>query len=181
MEDYLIGDVIKFWPLSGQFRAGKEELRLPAGYRLLADMRSLRIGVVRWMPGYEEERVERAVMGFVRDGFHLPDRASLGDTDPARWPYPDRDPWGLVSLLGMIHPETKRRFTYIPAALEPRSSSTWRSALGNSSSSRSRTRRARIAPGAGAGIGPDPAARPGAPARRYSIRQKATTWAADRP
>ena len=76
-------------------------------------MRSLRIGVVRWMPGYEEERVERAVMGYVRDGFHLPDRASLGDTDPAQWPYPDRDPWCLLSLLGMLHPKTKQRFTYM--------------------------------------------------------------------
>ncbi len=113
MEDFIVGDVIKFWSLSGQFRAGKEELLLPAGYRLLADMRSLRIGVVRWMPGYEEERVERAVMGFVRDGFHLPDRASLGDNNPSQWPFPDRDPWRLLSLLGMIHPETKQRFTYM--------------------------------------------------------------------
>jgi hypothetical protein len=68
---------------------------------------------VRWAPGFEEERVECAVMGYVRDGFHLPSRASLGDTDPARWPYPDRDPWRLLSLLGMRHPETKRRFTYL--------------------------------------------------------------------
>jgi hypothetical protein len=113
MEDYISGELLRFWALSGQFRAGQEERRLRAGYRLIADMPSLRVGFMRWSPGYEEQRVERAAMVFVRDGSLPPKRESLGDVDPTQWAYPDRDPWQCVSLLGMIHPETKRRYTYL--------------------------------------------------------------------
>ena len=53
---YLIGDALIFHP-AGKFRAGKSERLVPIGSEFLARMDALRIGWVKWKPGYEGEQV----------------------------------------------------------------------------------------------------------------------------
>jgi hypothetical protein len=84
------------------------------------------IGVLKFNgPGEPPDRR----MGLLYDGFVMPDRASLGDTDPAKWEIgldgKPADPWQHHVYLVLQNTETEELFTFVT------SSRTGRRAVGN--------------------------------------------------
>lgn len=88
----LSGEALRF-ERAGRFRAGEAEREIALGSLFLANVPSLRNGWVRW----RDDQPVAIMSGFLRDGYRAPERADLGDLDPARWDYPDLDPWQRLS------------------------------------------------------------------------------------
>src|SRR5438094_7839313 len=74
------GKLLKFTKF-GEFQAGIDGEKLAHGTELVAQMRTLQVGWVKWFDGRPAERR----MGAVVDGFIPATRAALGDTDKMLW------------------------------------------------------------------------------------------------
>jgi hypothetical protein len=99
----LCAEELRFEP-AGRFRAGEQEREVPLGTLAIVDVRSLHVGWVR----YRNDQPVAVISGFVGAGYQAPERADLGDLDPARWDLPDRDPWQqLCTLVLMSIPDMK--------------------------------------------------------------------------
>lgn len=89
-----------------------EKVALEAGTQLLAVMPVLQVGWQKW----DGTRPAGDEFGLPAEGYRIPDRASLGDSDESTWA-PDkegspRDPWQETALLPLVDPKTKKVFTY---------------------------------------------------------------------
>jgi hypothetical protein len=106
----IIGEALKFEQV-GRYRAGETEREIPLGTLYLAAMRSLRTGWARW----RDDQPVAIISGLVGAGFKPPTRADLGDVDPARWDYPERDPWQKFSALVLLNLQVMKPVTFIAA------------------------------------------------------------------
>lgn len=101
-ERFIVGDLLKF--SKGEWLAGQENMEIPMGTRLLANMDMLMRGWVRW----EDNKPAEQIMGLVVEGYVAPKRNTLGwgydastknedDADKTDWLIDNsgiaRDPW----------------------------------------------------------------------------------------
>jgi hypothetical protein len=94
----------------GRWLQGENEV--PIGTQFLAVMSDAMRGYVRFQDGKPAERR----IGFVRDRFPMPARASLGFTDESKWEKAKgvpRDPWSPQHYLPMVHLESTELHTFI--------------------------------------------------------------------
>lgn len=87
----IVGDLLKF--SKGDYLHGQDNDELPMGTKVIANMDQLLRGWIKW----EDNKPVEQIMGLVADGFKLPKRETLGDTDESLWELDDRgqprDPW----------------------------------------------------------------------------------------
>jgi hypothetical protein len=88
----------------GKYFIGEEEV--PLGRRFLAYCEDWRVGYIKF---HESEVVDQRI-GKVADGFVVPERDTLGDTDPDEWGKGNDgrplDPWVRQSYLPIEDVET---------------------------------------------------------------------------
>ena len=77
-------NIIKF--RKGRFFYGQDDIEIPLGTRMIANMAEAKVGWVRWWDG----RPTDEVMVLIGDGVAPPRRGELGDDDRARWETDDR-------------------------------------------------------------------------------------------
>ena len=103
-------DIIKF--RKGRFFYGQDDIEIPHGARLIANMAAARVGWVRWQDG----RPTDEVMVLIGEGVAPPRRNELGDDDRGLWETDDRgdpkDPWQFTNHLPLRGPETGEEFLF---------------------------------------------------------------------
>jgi hypothetical protein len=106
----IAGTILKF--VKGDFFAGKENVPVPLGTRLVVNLDLLSIGYLCWKGG----KVVDARMGFVSQNFRPPPRHQLGDNDSEMWELDDqgvpRDPWQYTVRIQLADPETGEVSTF---------------------------------------------------------------------
>ena len=122
----IVGRLIKF-SKDGEFCTNDDGQAVPEGSEFYALLDETLIGWVKFgdAPGEPPTKI----MGRLYDNFQMPARASLGDTDPERWPLgldnePD-DVWKHYIYVVLQHTGTSEMFTFVT------SSKTGRRACGN--------------------------------------------------
>jgi hypothetical protein len=100
--------ILKF--TKGLYSIGDDAI--PEGARYIASVDNWTRG---WVKFLDRRPVEQRV-GRVVDGFVVPGRDELGDTDESAWPEEDgkrRDPWALQSYLPLIDEKTNEMVVFI--------------------------------------------------------------------
>jgi hypothetical protein len=120
----IAGRLIKF--KEGKYITTDDEKEVPEGaeFILLAD--DTMIGWIKFNGAGEAPERE---MGLLFDGFEMPERETLGDTDPSKWEVgldnTPADPWQHQQMIVLQNTETQELFTFST------SSKTGRRAVGN--------------------------------------------------
>ena len=103
-------NIIKF--RKGRFFYGQDDIEIPLGTRLIANMPCAKVGWVRWWDGKPTDEV----MVLIGDGVAPPRRNELGDEDRGLWETDDRgdpkDPWQFTNHLPLKGPETGEEFLF---------------------------------------------------------------------
>ncbi|HIJ43357.1 MAG: hypothetical protein QF511_07020 [Rhodospirillales bacterium] len=103
-------NIIKF--RKGRFFYGQDDIEIPLGTRLIANMPGAKVGWVRWRDGKPTDEV----MVLIGDGVAPPRRNELGDEDRNLWETDDRsdpkDPWQFTNHLPLKGPETGEEFLF---------------------------------------------------------------------
>jgi len=95
------GDLLRFSGKSGGWVSGAQAVEIPIGTQLVAIIPEMLAGYVKWSNG---ELVEQALVPVTETYDPKALRASLGDTDPSRWPQGENgveDPWKEAAYLPM--------------------------------------------------------------------------------
>jgi hypothetical protein len=105
----ILGERLKF--IKGDYIV--EDKELAPGTEVIIHMDSLIQGYVKW----EDELPVEEVMGLVVEGFEMPDRDSLGDTDETKWETKPgnkkpTDPWSLTHQVAFKNVETGELYTF---------------------------------------------------------------------
>jgi hypothetical protein len=120
----VVGRLIKF-SKEGQFVFADSDEQVSPDEDFIALCDQTLVSYVRFHDGEPPERIG----GLLYQGFTLPPRETLGDTDPARWPIglsgQPEDPWRHEILLVLKRPTTHELATFCTA------SKTGRRATGN--------------------------------------------------
>jgi hypothetical protein len=120
----IVGRMVKF-SKDGRFVTADDGEPLPEGSEFIVLADQTLIGLVRFHDDAPPDRV----MGLLYDGFVMPPRNSLGDTNPADWPAglsgAPADPWQHHIYLVLQQPETTELFTFVTSSM------TGRRAVGN--------------------------------------------------
>ena len=120
----IVGRMVKFTK-DGKFATTDDGEPLPEGSEFIVLADQTLIGWVRFHDDAPPDRV----MGLLYDGFVMPPRNSLGDTDEAEWPAglsgAPADPWQHHIYLVLQQPETTELFTFVTSSI------TGRRAVGN--------------------------------------------------
>ncbi len=111
--DQAVGEsrnILKF--RRGKFLYGVDNIRLPEGTQLVANMAELSLGWIRWEDGKpDEERLSRLI-----DCEPVPKRKDLGDTDKDLWEVGEdgvpQDPWQFTNHLPLKDPESGEEFIF---------------------------------------------------------------------
>lgn len=111
----IIGDLIKY--SKGDWLRGRNSDEMPKGTRLIANVADLKIGWVKWSGG----RPADVEMGRVADGYRMPKRDELGDTDESLWEVDEqtgkpRDPWQLTNNLVLKAEKSDELFSFSPSS-----------------------------------------------------------------
>jgi hypothetical protein len=120
------GKLVKF-SKDGKFVVAEsgEEISPDADFVALCD--ETLIGWIRFSD--QEGEPPQRIQGILHDGFQMPPREALGDTDPAQWPIglsgQPEDPWQHQVVLVLQNRETLELFSFST------SSKTGRRAIGN--------------------------------------------------
>jgi len=120
----IVGRMIKF-DTNGKFVTPDDDAQVEEGAEFVALADQTLVGWIRFNEGEAPTRH----MGLLYDGFRMPLRNSLGDTDESQWAtglsgQPD-DPWKHQIYLVLQHTGTTELFTFVT------SSATGRRAAGN--------------------------------------------------
>jgi hypothetical protein len=88
----IVGEMLKF--SKGEWLVGRDGVEVLLGTKFVAGVDAMQVGWTKW----EEGRPTDTVMGYLRDGYRVPRRSEMGDTDSEEWPLDDRngkprDPW----------------------------------------------------------------------------------------
>jgi hypothetical protein len=106
------GKLLKF--TKGKYFVGDDEI--PAGHEMIAHVVALARGWVK----FEDGKVVEQRVGKVADGFILPDRDELGDTDESKWTRDatgePRDPWSSQMYLPMENTDTGEVVVFVTAS-----------------------------------------------------------------
>lgn len=98
----IIGKLLKF--TKGDYLAGEDNVDVPAGTEMMANLDELMVGWIRW---HDNKPVEQ-IMGKISDGYQPPRRDTLGDHNEDLWEVDNngeaRDPWQLSNYLIMKTP-----------------------------------------------------------------------------
>ena len=120
----IVGRLIKF-SKDGKFITADDDTEVAedADFTVLADQT-----LIGWLRFHTDGPPDRA-MGLLYDGFKMPKREELGDTDQADWPaglsgLPE-DPWRHHIYLVLQHADTAELFTFATSSM------TGRRAVGN--------------------------------------------------
>lgn len=131
----IVGRLIKFGK-DGTFITADDDGEVSEGtdFTVLADQT-----LIGWLRFHNDGTPPDRVMGLLYDGFRMPARAELGDTDKADWPaglsgLPE-DPWRHHIYLVLQHADTAELFTFATSSM------TGRRAVGNLLRHYDRTRR----------------------------------------
>ena len=120
----IVGRMIKF-NKNGQFVTHDDEKEIGEETDFIALCDQTLIGYIK----FNDEAPPDRHMGLLYDGFMMPDRASLGDADPAKWEMgldgKPQDPWQHHVYLVLQKGDTAELFTFVT------SSKTGRRAVGN--------------------------------------------------
>lgn len=104
-----VGRLLKY--SKGHYFANEDEV--PIGTKLIAHTRQFTRGWVKFVGG----RLVEQKIGRVIDGFALPPREDLGDTDESAWEMGNdgrpRDPWVKQLYLPFEYPETREVLTFV--------------------------------------------------------------------
>ena len=121
----IVGRLIKFGK-DGQFITADdgEPIAEGADFTVLADQT-----LIGWLRFNNDGTPPDRVMGLLYDGFRMPARAELGDTDPADWPAglsgAPEDLWRHHIYLVLQHADTAELYTFATSSM------TGRRAVGN--------------------------------------------------
>jgi hypothetical protein len=121
----IVGRLIKFGK-EGTFITADdgEPVAEDVDFTVLADQT-----LIGWLRFHDDDRPPDRVMGLLYDGFRMPARAELGDTDRANWPAGlsggPEDPWRHHIYLVLQHADTAELYTFVTP------SRTGRRAVGN--------------------------------------------------
>ena len=103
-------NIIKF--RKGRFFYGRDDIEIPLGTRLIANMPGAKVGWVRWQDG----RPTDEIMVLIGDGVAPARRNELGDDDRGLWETDDhgdpKDPWQFSNHLPLKGPETGEEFLF---------------------------------------------------------------------
>ena len=103
-------NILKF--KRGVYYAGPDEVEVPIGTRLVANMAGAKVGWTRWEEGRPTE--ERMVL--ISEGVAPPRRNELGDDDQAAWETDDRgdarDPWQFANSLPLKDAGTGEEYLF---------------------------------------------------------------------
>ena len=103
-------NIIKF--RMGRYFYSQDDIEIPVGTRLIANMAGAKVGWVRWWDG----RPTDEVMVLIADGVAPLRRSELGDDDRGQWETDDRgdpkDPWQFTNHLPLKGPETGDEFLF---------------------------------------------------------------------
>ena len=120
----IVGRMIKF-DKNGKFVTHDDDEEIGEDVDFIALCDQTLIGYIK----FNDEAPPDRHMGLLYDGFMMPDRASLSDTDPARWEMgldgKPQDPWTHQVYLVLQKGDTAELFTFVT------SSRTGRRAVGN--------------------------------------------------
>jgi hypothetical protein len=106
---------------AGRFRLGAAERLVPLGSKYIAFLPGLRVGWVKWAPGWEGERIAASDTVLVRSARCPQDlavvdrrayRRKLDCRDPADW-FEGLDPWEFVNFLPMIDADSGEWATFV--------------------------------------------------------------------
>jgi hypothetical protein len=132
----IVGRLIKFDGKKGAFVTTDNGEAIDQSAEFIALCEELWIGWIKFMEDAPPEKVG----GLLYDGYVLPPRNSLGDTDQSAWPAgvtgQPSDPWQHQQMLPLQHTDTRELFTYSTT------SSTGRRAVANLLRAYERLRRA---------------------------------------
>jgi hypothetical protein len=133
----IVGREAKFDPKGAKFITTDDDAEIPEGTEFIALCDQTLAGYIRFNgPGERPDKV----MGLIFDGFVMPRRQDLGDTDESIWPpglngRPE-DPWKHQLCVVLQHAGTSELYTFVTA------SATGRRAVGNLLQHYSRMQRA---------------------------------------
>jgi hypothetical protein len=120
----IAGRLIK-WSKGGEFIFHDTDEPISEETDFVALCHETLVGLMKFNPDAPPDRI----MGLLYDGFQMPDRAALGDNDPAKWPIgldgKPADPWQHMIYLVLQHGDTAELATFTT------SSKTGRRAVGN--------------------------------------------------
>jgi hypothetical protein len=109
------GRLLKY--AKGEYIISPENILLPPGTRVVAIMKTLRVGWQCWKDGHPIDNR----MGVLAEGFRLPNRSDLGDADESKWERDSngipRDPWQPANMLVLITPKSDDVFTFTTNSL----------------------------------------------------------------
>ena len=112
-----IGKILKF--AKGKYYVGEDEIAVNS--EMIAHVTQLARGWVKFKGG---ELIHRRI-GKVVEGFAVPQREELDDTDQAKWERNDRneprDPWVLQTYLPLEHPDTGELLVFVTGSAGGRS------------------------------------------------------------
>jgi hypothetical protein len=121
----IVGRMLKFNHKQSNFITTDDEAAIPEEATFIALCDQTMIGWVK----FNEDAPPDRVMGVLYDGFRMPRREELGDTDPSLWATgldgKPADPWQHHQYLVLQSTETAELFTFVT------SSATGRRAVGN--------------------------------------------------
>ena len=115
----IVGRLIKFGK-EGTFITADDDAAVAEGteFTVLADQT-----LIGWLRFRDDAPPDR-VMGLLYDGFRMPQRAELGDVDPANWPAglsgAPEDPWRHHIYLVLQHADTAELFTFATSSMTGR-------------------------------------------------------------
>lgn len=100
MQRPIAGQLLKF--SKGEYVAGQDNLPVPMGTRFVVNMEQMLHGWIRW----DDNKPAEQVMGFIGEGYVLPERNTLGYEDESQWIVDEqsgqsRDPWQETFYLVM--------------------------------------------------------------------------------
>lgn len=114
----IVGRMIKF-SKDGRFITPDDGAPVDEAAEFVALCGETLIGWIRFHRDDNETPPDR-IQGLLYDGFKLPPRASLGDTDETKWQLglsgAPEDPWKHQMCLVLQHAKTREMFTFVTAS-----------------------------------------------------------------
>jgi hypothetical protein len=108
---FLMGSALLF--KKGEWFLGSDKIKVPDGTPYVALMSLASIGYLRWN---EDKTASHRDVGKIAEGWKLPDKETLPDRDPEKWPIglsgKKEDPWRECCYLPLVTPDGETIATF---------------------------------------------------------------------